>query len=906
MNVIFLLTLSLCLSAISVLAQNKALDSLYRELKNHPKEDTSRVNIILQLCYEEHDTNPEKNKQLAEEGLRISQKLNYARGIGYSYKYMAAYYWVKGDFQPAAEFAFKMLKVFEASGKEKNMADSYSMLGLIYTEWKNFDKAKEYYINALTLQQKIGEQRFIAYSYSNLGSLCYTFSRYDEAMDYYTKAIEIRKAINDKAGLTQSYTTMASLLVSTKDYAGALEYFKKVLPELQNRSEYQKFIVLMGLGEVYKFTGEYKRSDSLFKEALRVSEKLGNKKSQREVYHELMSLDSTRHNYKKALHYALLENAYQDTVFSDEKTKQIAEVEGRYEADKKEQAIQLLERNNEIKGLWQKILIGSLGVVFLAGLFYYYFQRLRTRKNKELMEAQEVVNQKLREVDKMKSHFFASISHEFRTPLTLIKGPIEQLMAQPALPLSVEKVKMIHRNSDRLLQLVNQLLDLSKLDSGNLQLENKQGDVYKFLRIIASSFDSYAQQHDIRYTVKIHDGVLFSSFDPDKLEKVLYNLLFNAFKYTPDGGAIAIICEENNNSLHIEITDNGKGIAPHQVHHIFDRFYQVNDHTGFQEGTGIGLSLVKELLTLMGGTVHVDSEYGQGTTFRISIPLSRTKTINEEVSVWSSDHVKTPLENELERYLQNAELEKETILVIEDNADMRSYIREHLIGDYRVLEAAHGKEGLAIANREIPDLIITDIMMPEMDGITFCNTVRRDERTSHIPVVMLTAKEGRDNKIEGLETGADDYLTKPFDARELRARIKNLIHQRQQLRKKFSQQITLQPKNISITSVDGLFLEKVESTIEKFLSDYDFGVPQLQDALAMSKTQLHRKMKALTDQAPGEFLRNYRLRRAAQLLDQHGGNITEIAFAVGFGSLSYFTRSFKELFGKSPSEYSEK
>jgi DNA-binding response OmpR family regulator len=236
---------------------------------------------------------------------------------------------------------------------------------------------------------------------------------------------------------------------------------------------------------------------------------------------------------------------------------------------------------------------------------------------------------------------------------------------------------------------------------------------------------------------------------------------------------------------------------------------------------------------------------------------------------------------------------------------MRSYIREHLIQNYRVLEAAHGKEGLDIANREIPDLIITDIMMPEMDGITFCSTVRRDERTSHIPVVVLTAKEGRDNKIEGLETGADDYLTKPFDARELMARIKNLIHQRQQLRKKFSHQITLQPKDISITSVDGLFLEKVESTIEKCLSDYDFGVPQLQDALAMSKTQLHRKMKALTDQAPGEFLRNYRLKRAAQLLAKQGGNITEIAFAVGFGSLSYFTRSFKDLFGKSPSEYSQ-
>lgn len=897
---VLLLTLSILLSA-----QHKMLDSLYVLLKNHPQQDTARVDIMIQLCHAEHTSNPEKNKELAEEALHISEKLKYTYGIGRAYKYISAYYWAKGDYEQAAAFAFKMLKVYEDSHNDNGMADSYSMLGLVHTEWRTFVKAEEYYLKALAINQRTGRTRNIAYNYNDLGSLCYSFNKYDEAIKYYRAALAIRKQLNDAYAMTQSYITIASLWVATGSYDSALTYFNKALPQVNaSGDQYRKYIVLMGLGEIYKFTKQYVRSDSTFKEALVIAGTLGNKKLNREIYHELVLLETARTNYKKALEYALLENTFQDSLFTEEKTKQLAAMEARYETDKKEQAIQLLERDNRIQAMSRNILAGSLGVIVLAGAFYYYVQRQQRKKNRELLKAQEAVNQKLREVDAMRSQFFASISHEFRTPLTLIKGPVEAWLQHPQEVLTEGHGEMILRNSNRLLRLVNQLLDLSRLDSGNLQLDLKDGDLAGLMRVIGSSFGSYAQQHDITYNTQIPETPLFVSFDHDKLETIVYNLLSNAFKFTPNQGKVDLKASYEASVLTIAVADNGRGIGPQHLPRIFDRFYQAEDQAGSYEGTGIGLSLVKELVSLMHGTIEVQSEEGSGTTFTVRLPLQVLSAPPEKISLPGSLFQraltgKEPVGNDR----VDDEKDRETILVVEDNTDMRNFIAERLRSSYAVRVAMNGREALEIAFNEIPDLIITDIMMPQMDGMAFCEAIKNDERTSHIPVIMLTAKEGRENKLEGLETGADDYITKPFDARELQVRTRNLIAQRHQLRKKFSQQITLEPKSIAITSIDRRFLEKVEKAIEDNLAQPEFGVPQLQDLLAMSKTQLHRKMKALTDQPPGEFLRNYRLKRASQLLEQQGGNVTEVAFAVGFGSLSYFTRSFKELYGQSPSDY---
>ena len=410
------------------------------------------------------------------------------------------------------------------------------------------------------------------------------------------------------------------------------------------------------------------------------------------------------------------------------------------------------------------------------------------QKNKQLSHQTE----RLKELDTMKTRLFANISHEFRTPLTLIKGPIEKLETAEENTISTLNVKMIRRNANRLLNLVNQLLDLSKLDSGKLRLDEAEGDVFKCVRAAASAFSSHAASRNMDYQIKIPSRLLWASFDRDKLEKIVYNLLSNAFKFTGDEGRVIIETDYRSSRLQLRVSDTGSGIAANKLPHIFDRFYQVDDsYTREKAGSGIGLALTKELTELMSGTVFVESEVGKGTLFRLVIPLEEIKSgqISE-----TGEYTTIPLEESLPTVKPILPTDKETkVLIIEDNNDMRHFIREQLEDNYKVMEAVNGKEGLKMAQKTLPDLIVTDLMMPQMDGITLCKKLKSDVITSHIPVVMLTAKAGIENKLEGLETGADEYLTKPFNARELQVRTKNLIESRQKLRELFSKNISLDP-----------------------------------------------------------------------------------------------------------------
>ena len=560
-------------------------------------------------------------------------------------------------------------------------------------------------------------------------------------------------------------------------------------------------------------------------------------------------------------------------------------------------------------------------VLLFMGLLYALLQwrsRQLKAKNEALeklvtsrtAEVQHQANQlkiqaeKLLELDKAKSRFFANISHEFRTPLTLIKGPIEQLEQNFAEKLSMENVKMIRRSANRLLNMVNQLLDLSKIDEGSLKLTPTEGNVYKCLRAATSSFNSHAAQRNIDYKVQIPQNVLWASFDRDKLENIIYNLLGNAFKFSNDGSEISFEASYGKHGLQILVSDSGSGIPKEKLPFIFERFYQVDSTTTKEkEGSGIGLSLSRDLIELMDGTVTVSSEPGKGTLFTVQLPIEEIRTGQHKKEKGLAKLYKTPYKKPYA--ISKADKRAlPTILLVEDNIDMRHFITEQLVKFYKVEEAINGAAGLKKAMTSPPDLIITDLMMPRMDGIELCKRIKTDVNTSHIPVIMLTAKAGIDNRIEGLETGADDYLTKPFDAKELLVRTKNLIEQRQKLRELYSnKRVKVDPKKITVTSIDQKFLEELLSLLEDNYTDAEFGVPKMQDALAMSKTQLHRKLKALTNEAPGELLRNFRLKRAAQLLSQKADSVTQIAYQVGFNNLSYFAKCFKELYGVAPSAY---
>ncbi|MGB3587666.1 MAG: ATP-binding protein, partial [Tunicatimonas sp.] len=519
-------------------------------------------------------------------------------------------------------------------------------------------------------------------------------------------------------------------------------------------------------------------------------------------------------------------------------------------------------------------------------------------------EAQREAEQ-IKAMDLMKSRFFANISHEFRTPLHLILGPLRGHQDEPIPP---HELGMMQRNAHRLLRLVNQLMDLSKLEVGELRLEYQQADVFEFLRAIADSFIPLAQEKPITFQVDIPIRPAPLKFDPDKLEKIVYNLLSNAIKFTPPDGTVSFHASiDSEHQLRLSVSDTGLGIPNHLQDKIFDRFYQVDgSNTRAFEGTGIGLSLVKELTDLHGGSITLDSANRQGTTFVVLLPLLAAEgDWVEDLSV-PKGIVLQPIDKEEDQLSEVSSSEGlPQLLLVEDTPDLRRYILHHLSGQYQIQEAVHGKEGWETAIEQVPDIIITDVMMPEMDGVELTHRLKNDERTSHIPIVMLTARDDTATKRAGFQTGADQYLTKPFDIAELHDRLQSLLKQRNRLREKYGREVTLRPSDVTVNDHDATFLEKCLRTVEENLSESEFGVEQMQREIGMSRMQLHRKLKALTNQSTTEFIRDVRLQKAAQMLEQNGVQVAEVAYEVGFNHLSYFAKSFKEKFGLSPSEFAK-
>ncbi|MGA9291230.1 MAG: ATP-binding protein [Ignavibacteriaceae bacterium] len=543
-------------------------------------------------------------------------------------------------------------------------------------------------------------------------------------------------------------------------------------------------------------------------------------------------------------------------------------------------------------------------------------QQLNFEKKKEA-EITKLEFEKLRELDRIKNDFFTNLSHELRTPLTLILGPLENLMGGKE-NYSEEKLKLIFKNASSLLKLINQLLDLSSIDAKKMRLIPEEGDIVTFVKGIAASFKPLAEIKNIKLYFNSGYKNLNAVFDKDKLEKILNNLLINAIKFTgnsSDPGKSEkieinipekLIDSAGKMMFEIVIEDSGSGISPDIIKNIFERFFTESGNfiKKIPSGTGIGLSLVKELVELHHGSISVESDLNKGTKFRIAIPL-KLDLYKEQITGARFSDIKP---NNLEDNFKANETEGEisVILIVEDNDDIRDFIKENININVEFIEAVNGKDGKEKAAENIPDLIISDVVMPELDGIELCRQLKTDERTCHIPVILLTSKAEIDNKLKGLETGADDYITKPFSVSELQSRVKNLLNQRKLLRQKFRKEIILEPKDISASSYDENFLKRVIEIIEKHISDPEFSVDQLAKEIGLSSMQVYRKLNALTGQSSGELIKSYRLNKAAKLLLSKTGNISEIGYEVGFNNPAYFATCFRDLFGCSPSEYLQK
>ena len=841
-----------------------------------------------------------KCNALAKEGVVDSAM------IAVNFNHLGNIFSDQNQFEKALNYYQKSISFIQ--DQERMKAISMMNIGLIHYRLEDYEKASEYFFACLETAERIDAKLVIAHSYQKIGLLKRVVDEYEEAKSYYSQAIEMFEVINDRSMLAYVHSNLAGIHSDEGNFDLAIE---ELLLSLSLQEEIDDRVGLCytvnNLGLAYRDSGNQEKAIEYLSNAISLAKEVGVLLINKDAVEALSEIYAKNGNYSLAYEYYREFKVLDDSTFNEAKTSRIAELEEKYQNEQKQQEIDLLSAENQIAALELSkqenfrnyLIVAAFLLVLLIGVVYSRYQ-VKAR-----------ANAKLKELDHLKTNFFTNISHEFRTPLTLILSPLQKLLQKSHDNESRHALGLIHRNAIRLNELINQLLDLSKLEAGKLSMQVSNGNLQEYLKIMAASFQSLADTKNITFEVMVEEAPTEAYYDENKLSQILNNLLSNAFKFTPEGQRIEFLVVMKEQIAHISVTDQGPGIPEAEQVLIFQRFHQGKNNHWNVAGTGVGLTLSRELALLHQGDIELQSKLGQGSTFTFHFPIDKadydpSQIVEHKAKLEDDFTLLDTLETVPENTIPKEDPKGEVVLIVEDNLDLRNHMTSLLTDRFEVRLAIHGAEGLEIAKEIIPDIIITDLMMPEMDGIELSNALKQEEKTSHIPLVLLTAKADRDTKLEGLQTGADDFLTKPFDNEELVTRVDNLIVQRKKLQEKYAKKITLSPSEIDITSPDEVFIQKALKVVDQNLSNSDFSVELFQQEMAMSRMQLHRKLKGLTNFSASEFIRDLRLQRASDLLSKNGINITEVAYGCGFNSISYFTQCFKEKFGVSPSKYDEK
>lgn len=563
---------------------------------------------------------------------------------------------------------------------------------------------------------------------------------------------------------------------------------------------------------------------------------------------------------------------------------------------------------------WWAIVIYIIVFVWLVRLFIKH--RLKRKQDQLDQNARMLEAHKLHEIDQLKLKFFTNISHEFKTPLSLIISPLEMLLKDSSYPEQQTVLGVMYKNAQKLLNMVNDILDFRKLDQDKARLNISSGNMVEFVKEISTSFLSIAAEKSIKLTFTTNHQYIDTTFDKDKMYMVLSNLISNAFKYTKNKGHVdvrvdiseMVIDHQIDKKLSITVSDTGIGIAKEDLDHIFDRFFRIesNDTHGIT-GTGVGLHIVSEFVKMHAGTIEVDSELGKGTIFTVHLPMPKEGySKNKQDVIYSGNEIEKYEENNVEKdkkTITEADRDVYTLLIIDDNEDFRLFLKDLFNRDYRILSARDGQYGYDLAVEYIPDIVLCDVMMPNVDGYEFCRKIKQDIRTSHIPVILLTAKCSDENQYQGMEAGADAYISKPFNIDILRVTLNNIARRQKQLQQKFRSRADISTTKPQIISMDQKFMQKAITIVETNLERTDFLVEDLCREMAMSRVNFYKKILALTNKTPSEFIRFIRLKRAAELLEKSQMYVGEVAFLVGFNEPKYFRKYFKEEFGVTPNEY---
>ena len=826
--------------------------------------------------------------------LEIIQALN---NIGTNYRRI-------GILDEASAFHYKALALSDVClddsyNAKKNRVVSLNGIGNIYLTLGNYDVADSVFRAALAGERELKSNLGLAINYANLGSIFEAREMVDSALLYFHHSMEYNRAAGSDLGISLCYNHFGRIYEKQENWDKALEEYQNAYNQMEGSSDHWHWLEsCLSLSRVNILKGNISVAQTYLKDAEKVAKSIRSLEHMSEMYRLNYLCYEKQGNYQQALNNYTQSRIYADSVRSIDNMNQLQNFRVNYEKEKGLHEMTLMRENYEMKQRTKNILlIGSLIALCLIlkiVFFLWYALRMKSR-NQQMM----------RQMEKVRNNFFTNITHEFRTPLTVVMGLSEQLRNTHT---NEEDLKTglttIIRQSDHLLQLINQLLEISKVKSEVEEPEWRTGDVVAHLRMITENYMTYARQKYIDLRFVTTKTTISVDFVPGYLHKIVSNLLSNAIKFTPDGGLITLKIESVKDTFVISVSDTGKGIAAEDILHIFDPFYR-GKNSGSNIGTGVGLSLVKQMTEGIGGTVYVKSVLGIGSEFTVIFPVKHGSTIWEK---WFPDENNNN-NNGNNVVLPDAPNGREdstlpTVLIVEDNADVSYYIGELLKKNYNLLYARDGQEGLEKAKMYMPDLIISDLMMLGMDGYELCREVRQQDVLNHIPIVIVTAKSGDEDRVQALQAGADAYLQKPFNTDELNARIAKLLEQRRLLREKYLHAMrTGETQTVELNSVNKKFLNSLNDLIYSLIDNQNLNSEMLADKMAMSLSQFNRKIKAITGFNSSGYILQMRLDKAKRLLSSTEDPIGEIALKCGFPDMSYFSRTFKQSFDATPSQY---
>lgn len=834
----------------------------------------------------------ERDASRYDEALRLHIRgLDMARAVGDSSEWIQALNNIATDYRRmgmldvAQSYHYQALTLCDESADttyqmRKNRVKALNGLGNIYLSIYSYDDADSVFRQALEGEHQLGSATGQAINYANLGSIYSARGDDEKALDYYRQSMFYNKKDSNLLGMALCHLYFGNIYERRQQYDLALREYEqsdRMMTDLKDL--WHALEPRLALASVYYHTHKDAKALALLDRADATARQINSWEHIVEVHHLYFLLMQRQGRYHEALDHHLIATAYQDSILDNEKLDRIHNIGINIERTRQQEMVDMAqnELQTEKRIRQQSAWLFGLTVILLLAVIsaLLYVQRMR-HHSMEMM----------REASRLREDFFTNITHEFRTPLTVILGLSRKIRENTEVPQSVsDKASTIERQGNRLLTLVTQLLDISKVKSVIGEPNWQHGNICAQVAMLLETYIDYAANRGV--TLKYHyDKAIEMDFVPDYVNKVMSNLVSNALKFTPNGGTISVNLYQRGDRLHIDVSDTGHGISSDKLAHIFEPFYTTGD-TGETKGTGIGLALTQEIIAHLNGTITAESQVGKGTTFNIIIPIqNRSADPVTETEIGNSG--------------------KPIIVVSEDNADVADLLCTQLEPFYEVVAARDGIEALKHAGEIIPDLVITDVMMPNMDGMALARAIRANDLTAHIPIIMVTARVTEQDRIEGIKAGADAYLVKPFNTEELLTRVAKLLEQRIMLRDKYAQTITQAP--VSDDAIEDHFLARVEQVIVAHINKgEDITVTMVADDLNITARQLHRKVTGLINQSPAALIRITRINCAKTIMAAKPEMpLKSVALACGFTDYSHFAKVFRTVTGVSPTAWTAK